>query len=90
MSDPSHRRANGLTRRRWAVVPQLTIGLAFGLMLVTITSPAGAQTSDDVEHAKSDRDAAFESVTRVQEQVEAALIEYDRAHTELRGCRGED
>jgi len=57
--------------------------IVWGLLLVSTATPVGAQTSNDVEHAKSDRDAAYESVTRVQDQVEAALIEYDRAHTEL-------
>ena len=54
-----------------------------GLLLVTTTTPVNAQISGDVTHAKADRDAAYAQVVSVQNDVEAALIEYDRAHTKL-------
>jgi murein DD-endopeptidase MepM/ murein hydrolase activator NlpD len=64
-------------------VSSLSILVACGLLLVTAVAPVDAQSSDDVNHAESDRSAAYQRVTIVQDQVEAALIKYDRTHTEL-------
>jgi murein DD-endopeptidase MepM/ murein hydrolase activator NlpD len=72
-----------MTGPRQLSVPSLSILVACGLLLVTTATPVAAQTSDDVKHAGSDRDAAYQRVTIVQDEMEAALIKYDRVHTEL-------
>jgi murein DD-endopeptidase MepM/ murein hydrolase activator NlpD len=72
-----------MTGRRQLSVLSLSMLVAWGLLLVTTATPVAAQTSDDVKHAGSDRDAAYQRVTIVQDEMEAALIKYDRVHTEL-------
>ncbi|MCL1602063.1 MAG: peptidoglycan DD-metalloendopeptidase family protein [Actinomycetia bacterium] len=82
-SDHLHQRAHHRARRLTMAVPRFSIFIGTGLLFVISATSVGAQTSGDVEHAKSDRNAAYQSVVRVEDQVEAALIEYDRAHTAL-------
>ncbi len=81
--DRSYRRARRLTNRTSPTAPRLWVLVAYGLVFAATTAPAGAHSSDDVEHARSDRNAAYQSVTRIQDELEAALAEYDRVHTEL-------
>lgn len=45
--------------------------------------PAVAQTSDDVDHAEADRDAAYARVQEVEAKLEQALLTYDQIHSEL-------
>lgn len=82
-SDKLHRRAIRLTSHWSPMAPRLSILVTYGLLFAAAATPVGAHTADDVEHAKSDRDVAYQNVARVEEQVEAALVEYDRTHTEL-------
>ena len=82
-SDPASLNANRPKGRGALPVPRLTALIACGLLLAASTTPVSAQTSGDVTHAKADRDAAYGQVVSVQNDVEAALIEYDRAHTKL-------
>lgn len=64
-------------------MPRLSMLAAYGLLFAVTATPVSAQTSGDVNHAESDRDAAYQRVVTVQDQMEVALIEYDRAHTAL-------
>jgi hypothetical protein len=58
-----------MTGRRQLSVPRLSILVACGLLLVTTATPVAAQTSDDVKRAGSDRDAAYQSVTIVKDEM---------------------
>ena len=80
--DRSSQRAKLLTNRWSPTVPRLLVLAAYALIFATTTVPVGAHTSDDVEHAKSDRNAAGQNVARNQDELESALTEYDRVHAE--------
>ena len=82
-SAQSYFRAHRATQRPSTAGSRLSIFIVIGVVFVAMATSATAQTSGDVEHAKSDRNTAYQSVVKVQDQVEQALTEYDRAHTAL-------
>lgn len=48
-----------------------------------IGQSANAQTSDDVDHAAADRNAAYANVLKVEEELEQALLRYEEVHSQL-------
>lgn len=68
--------------RRWVTHRGSTLLALFALSLISGV-PALAHTSDDVTDALADRNRALQRVRSLEEDLTAAIISYDEAHTAL-------